>query len=262
MTEIIVAGYPKSGNTWLSRLLGDLYDCPVTGIGTAKPLAAEGEDRLCTSHIVRQLHLKPTHTWKDDRPSSEWRSAVDNAWWFAEDLWDPSTHKIVHIARDPRDVAVSVQHYWKRDHLWEAIDAMLRGLHPLKTHGPWHGFIERWLPVANVPTVRYEALSADPVGVLKALAWRLKLEPVHNTSAVVRRQSFRATRERIEKEGDSLPYGKEIQLHNLRKGIVGDWRNHWTANMGDYVSSAWGDHLLDFGWERDPNWWEKLRWTT
>ena len=53
---IIVAGYPKSGNTWLSWLLGDTFNCSVGGYHGAKRLCTEGEDRLGNYHVM-QLHV-------------------------------------------------------------------------------------------------------------------------------------------------------------------------------------------------------------
>ena len=43
--DTFIVSYPRSGNTWLSRILGDLLDSPVTGIFDARPLAEEGLDR-------------------------------------------------------------------------------------------------------------------------------------------------------------------------------------------------------------------------
>ena len=59
MTETIyVTGYPRSGNSWTSQLLGDALHCAVGGMYGAKPLCREGDDR---GHLyyVAQLHLKP-----------------------------------------------------------------------------------------------------------------------------------------------------------------------------------------------------------
>ena len=57
MTEITVAGYPRSGNVWLCRLLGDALDVPVVGIAYGRDsLAAEGQERPNPGY-VRQAHL-------------------------------------------------------------------------------------------------------------------------------------------------------------------------------------------------------------
>lgn len=257
MTEIIVAGYPKSGNTWLSRLLGELCQCPVTGIGAAHPIAEEGLDRDSTN-VVRQLHLKPTSIYGADRPPNKWETAVDNAYWLGVELWDPEAIKIIHIIRDPRDIAVSVQHYWQRDELWQAAESMVFGRHPLKTHGQWRAYVKRWMPVNGVHWVKYEQLVKDPIKTLSDLAVKADLPNVVSVDIAVERQSFAATKARIARDGNDLPYGKEVQDRNLRKGVAGDWVNHWTIDVGQWVDFYWRDILASFGWEKDPEWYAKL----
>ena len=257
MTEIVVTGFPKSGSTWLARLLGELCQCPVTGVGSAHPIAEEGQDRE-SDNVVRQLHLKPTSIYGTDRPPNVWESAVDNAWWFGEELWNKEETRIIHIIRDPRDVAVSVYFYWQRDELWEAVEAMVFSKHPLKAHGSWASYVKRWMPIEGVHWVKYGALNADPIGVLSDLAVEADLPNVIPVAAAVKAQSFRATKERIARNGDNLPYGKEVQDRNLRKGIVGDWRNHWTMDLGQWADFYWKELLFDFGWERDRDWYTHL----
>jgi hypothetical protein len=258
MTEIIVVGFPKSGNTWLSRLLGELCQCPVTGIGSAHPIAEEGLDRDSTN-VVRQLHLKPTSIYGDDRPPNVWESAVDNAYWFGTELWDPEETIIIHVIRDPRDIAVSIRHYWQRDSLAEAIEAMVFGHHPLKTHGPWAEYIKRWLPLVDVHWVKFEQLVKDPYKVLTNLCVTANLPNFIACDIAIKRQSFQATKARIAKEGNDMPYGREVQDRNLRKGVAGDWVNHWTMSLGMWVDFYWRDPLFSLGWERDPEWYAKLR---
>jgi hypothetical protein len=31
MVDVIIVGYPKSGNTWVTRLVAELIGCPVVG---------------------------------------------------------------------------------------------------------------------------------------------------------------------------------------------------------------------------------------
>lgn len=56
---IFVAGYPKSGNTWLTRLLGDALDCPTGGSmpqQDAVEIACEGNDRP-GHYVIRKGHF-------------------------------------------------------------------------------------------------------------------------------------------------------------------------------------------------------------
>ena len=56
---IYVIGYPKSGTTWLTRMLGDLFECP-TGASIAaaddSEIATEGADRV-SDYVVRKGHF-------------------------------------------------------------------------------------------------------------------------------------------------------------------------------------------------------------
>jgi hypothetical protein len=58
MVDVFVTGIPRSGNTYLSRLIGDALDSPVGGARGAVALATEGQDRP-GQHRVMQLHLLP-----------------------------------------------------------------------------------------------------------------------------------------------------------------------------------------------------------
>ena len=103
MNEIIVTGYPKSGNTWLSRLLGDILNSPVTGRDDyeAVPISQEGLDRSGDYTII-QLHLVPDC-------SNHNNQFITNRFHICPD--NHTDEKIVIPIRDPRDVAVSCMHY-------------------------------------------------------------------------------------------------------------------------------------------------------
>ena len=48
MKTILITGYPKSGNTWLTRLIAELLDSPVKGFYQQpkhNELAIEGQER-------------------------------------------------------------------------------------------------------------------------------------------------------------------------------------------------------------------------
>jgi len=91
-SNIIVVGYPKSGSTWITRLVADLVDSPVSGFlyYPENNVDVEGLDRpghyqCYKSH--QQLHeLKP------------------------EDL---NTAKIIYVIRDPRDISLSARSFFK-----------------------------------------------------------------------------------------------------------------------------------------------------
>lgn len=216
--DVIIVGFPKSGNTWLARLLGDILDSPVIGWGSAHPIAEEGLNRM-GGYVVRQLHLKPVRGNSDQFIQSAWEANL-NAW-FGE--------RVIFVCRDPRDVVVSVKYYWGMESIESAIEAMGNGTHPLVGVGRWVDFIEAWRNVFSFPMswIKYENLHARTEDELASLLKSIGLpEYVKNVHQAVQRQSFDNKRKQISEDGDTRPYGKSIQLTNLRKGIVGDWKNH------------------------------------
>lgn len=241
MSEIVVSGYPKSGNTWLAWLLGDILDCPVGGMYAAVPLATEGRQRP-KHHHVYQLHLHP-----------EWggghTKAIPHAWCLHIPSWSEDEYKICVPVRDPRDVAVSIKFYWRRPSVQSALDAMIDGTHPLGVHSPWIKHVTSWMKV-GVPFVRYEDLHADAENTLKNLldGWNIKYAK-HRVAEAIERQSFARKRAQIEVDGDARVYNKGIHLQNLRKGVVGDWKNHFTPAQEAQAREAFGEVAAKLGYE-------------
>lgn len=58
MKKIIIAGYPKSGNTWLTRLVAEIVGCPVTGFLYSQhfEIAKEGGDRKSEFECFKSHH--------------------------------------------------------------------------------------------------------------------------------------------------------------------------------------------------------------
>lgn len=241
MTEIIVTGYPRSGNTLLSWLLGDTLNCPVGGMYAAKPLATEGLNRP-KHHHVYQLHLRPEWEGNHDK-------AVPNAWCLYMPLWSEDEYKICYVVRDPRDVVVSVYHYWQRPDLETALHIVGQGDTPVKNHLPWSENVRRWMKV-GVPFVRYEDMLDEPVQVIDGLLnyWDIEYEQERLVEAI-ERQSFDRKKAQIEKDHRERPYHKGIYRLHLRKGVAGDWRNHFTAAQEEQAREYFGEVAAQLGYE-------------
>ena len=87
MKKIIIAGYPKSGNTWLSRLTANLVGCPVEGFlynPNNVEIAIEGTERVSDYRVYKSHHQLSELTKED----------IQNS-------------KIIYVVRDPRDVLCS-----------------------------------------------------------------------------------------------------------------------------------------------------------
>ncbi len=233
MSNIFIVGYPKSGNTWLSRLVGDTLNCPIRSGLKDPSLADEGADRP-GKHVVRQRHL-----------------------------WHPIDGTVIIISRDPRDILVSIMHYWQYDKLEDSFFRNGTKTNPLGEEYSISEFLDCWFSrykkYVNAFTT-YEALLNNTE---KELIRILQVADIDfskgRVDGVVRRQSFNKRRRSI-KKGDSnaLPYGSTIQLRNMRKGNVGDWKNHFKRKHGKIVHEHLWDWLHKLGYEKDKSWWESL----
>ena len=248
MTEIIVVGFPKSGNTWITRLLADALDWPVRGIHEARPLSEQGQPHK-DGHLIRQLHLQP-ESHGSDHP------AVASAWTLNVDAVKEH-HKVIHIMRDPRDVAVAIDHYWGLKNLHRTItDVMAVGGHPLWGRG-WVEYIEAWRKT-SIPVLetRYEWLHADTLLELQRILDRLDVKAVKPLGEVIERQSFAVKRADIVTNGEdqNLAHGLGPQLANLRGGRVGDWRQEFSDENIAEFADLFTVPLLKYCFEDDPEW--------
>ena len=100
--RILVVGYPKSGNTWLTKLVAALVDCPSKGY-------LEQDERIEISQegLNRNSNYE---CWKSHHMLHELQETIS------------CNDKIIYIVRDPRDLAISATHYLKSPPIQKALD--------------------------------------------------------------------------------------------------------------------------------------------
>jgi hypothetical protein len=103
-----------------------------------------------------------------------------------------------------------------------------------------------------VSHVRYEDLLADTTGELDRLLLELTgTEPDPEVvAAAVQRYDF--------KHATGRTPGTEDRSSFLRKGVSGDWVNHFTREAGEIFDDIAGDHLVELGYAADRTWFRSL----
>ena len=232
--SIIVSGYPKSDNTWLTRMLADLAECEVVAY------LSDYQDRLPRERgIVGREARRDIKTLKSHHSLPLLR------------LGGIPRSDVAIIVRDPRDVAVSGSGYFfgkENAPSPETIDQMIDMM--LTTKNPsvrwidqrWDQFVERSLD-RGVPFVRYGDLVHKPRETLSPLLSHLDLDLSDEAiDRVVDYHAFDRAKQRYAQSGQS-----EITRH-LRSGKPGDYRKYLSPRQKDRIESEFRPLMQKLGY--------------
>jgi hypothetical protein len=156
---VVVAGYPKSGNTWVCRLIAEALQTPSAGflgVPDADEIAIEGQERAGKVAVLKSHH-----------PG-----------WVLENIISDRV-KVVHVRRDPFDIAVSAAFFFfpnQTDKFDRAVDLMTKS-----RRVPFVGWkqtdIGSFLAgYPELPTVWYERLKTDGATELQRLLSEIGFE--------------------------------------------------------------------------------------
>ena len=249
-TPIYIAGFPKSGTTFTTRLIGDALNSPTGGSIPGqdhKEPASEGHDRP-GKYVIRKGHFKIL----DGDPGT--KSAVPRA----HEIYIPKLsggERVIFLVRDPRDICVSGSFYFNVP-MKQYLNDLIHGTGKCRFFGGWREYVEKWIYTNTnyyqITTVRYEDLVRQPyltmTRILEVIEGEVKDE--NRLAEAIKRNRFDAMKKRVEREGDTMPLGMLQNKRLVRKGIVGDWRNHFTDEMNDLSWQHFGNIMKLLGYTR------------
>jgi Sulfotransferase domain len=252
---ILIVGLPKSGTTWLERLVSR-----VPGYG-ARPyadpdgctLAHDICDDVFTSLPADLLCVLKVHTRPTAANLVVIRRHVDRATVLHRDLRDVAVSRYFHVMGD-----VTHRHHElyrslsKEDGLSHSIEVIL------EDYVPW---VRDWRAlIARNPDqfreVYYRDLCADPASQL--------LATMHHAGAPLDAEVTRRAADDVAAatlfagEDDNLMRRNILRGTMARKGVVGDWRHHFTQAQA--LRFAAGDEgvLIEAGYEQEASWVEAV----
>ena len=244
LRKVLVNGCPKSGTTWMVKLLTSL-----SGYRTVGNFRGDFD---------RYRNVKPGDVVHGHDPYRQRLSEL----LAEEDV------TVVMITRDPRDQAVSRLHHARRDSthpfhedilsmtLDEGLMASIDGGTSIRGVVSSIRFSENW--IRNVPdlhVVSYEDLSENTVDQLRTT---LNYLGIDLDSKLIRKIVDRNRFERLTVGRKlwikaRLPGEEDVQSH-FRKGIVGDWKNHFSQAHKARFKELSGGKLVSMGYEKDQGW--------
>ena len=256
-----VGGYPKSGTTWASQLVGNYLGLPVVA-GSLLPIG-----HRCVLHqhwdhqpaldrevyvirdgrdvMVSLYHnlMKNVIASREKRRSYGRLSAVERA------LIDRVDWAVDHERRFERILGVGYEPWNLSANLPRFIEAELtEPFLPVVTR-PWHEHVRSWRAAGRRTTfVRYEDLLSDTGAALAKVIEGMQGEPADRAlvALAVDRCSFARQTGRAQ--------GTEDRSKFARKGIAGDWRRAFSAEARLVFHRIAGELLVELGYERDDVW--------
>lgn len=233
INPLVVTEYPKSGGTWLSQMLS-------SSLGLDYP-----RNQLPPLTRSTILHGCYFNSKNKHRTIVLWRDGRDVMVSFYYHLMyeKPITSssysrklKRTLSIKDPADI---------RGNLPRFIEWCYLGGYPGFS---WSAFVEQWHKHTPGLQTSYEQLLTDPYSELVKLI--ASLDGCQSGEEKLRR----AIEEyKFENQVNRVP-GQEDVTSFVRKGIVGDWKNHFTVESRQ-VFAHYGAHtLIELGYESDLGW--------
>lgn len=178
-----------------------------------------------------------------------------------------STAKVIYTLRDPRDVVVSYFYFCKMCNSYEdpvSFEQFLRDfLSGELPHGSWFEHVRGWMQMKdreNFFFITYEELKQDLQGSVRRLCHFLGQNLDDDAiSSVVQNASFMAMRQNPMCSSILLPADIMDQTKGqfLRKGICGDWKNHFTVAQTETFNRIYLEKMrglnVAFPWDRDQD---------
>ena len=245
-----IAGLPKSGTTWLEKMI-----CTYPGINNILiPEATHHELKNMGSHhydlpddflkhfnnmlVLTKMHIPGTkHN--------------------VEILRDTGI-KYVVLYRDLRDVAVS-HYYYVRQTPWHPEYPFYRKFNleqalkyfadnALNDFAEWIRLWDKNRDIRMSIAVTYEEMIADTFAAVTKVAKHFELDSSPATiSKIIEANTF-------EKLSGGRRRGKTNSKSFFRSGTSGNWKKQFAPELKNLYKEKIGDFLIDYGYEKDKSW--------
>ncbi|OCT73205.1 sulfotransferase 2B1 [Xenopus laevis] len=246
--DIFNVTYPKSGTIWMMELLSLIYTngdptwCKTVPSWERVPwievpairrvIQKNNCPRLFTTHLPRSHFCKS---------------------------FSGSKAKVIYTARNPKDALVSLYHFAKMSVFFEDPGSFPEFLEKYLSgdlvYGSWFDHIKGWMEMMgneNFLLNTYEALQKDLRGsVIRISSFLGKDLDERALDSVVENASFNNMSK------NSIAYvsllSEEYMEHGkspfMRKGVSGDWKNHFTVSQSKYFDEIYKEKMKDFSYK-------------
>ena len=241
--DVFVVTYPRSGTTWTEQMVHLLVNNGV-----------QGEQRL--TDAVPWLETLP------HRPNGmlEFLKTMPQRRLFTSHLPYPlmpdlknAAAKIVYVARNPKDVAISTYFHNQSkggyEGTWEEHFELF--LNNDVGFGPYFDHVLPWWQASQkdnrILFLKYEDMKHDHAGNVAKIASFLDLQADPQLiDTAVTQSSFKSMTSNENTNFDWVPQKADKPKH-FRKGDIGDWRNHFSPEQSQRLDALFMEKMKDTG---------------
>jgi hypothetical protein len=245
--DVFVVTYPRSGTTWTEQMVHLLLN-----------QGQQGEQRLTDAvPWLETLPHRPNGMIAFLKTLPQRRRFTSHLPYSLMPPLHNTTAKIIYVARNPKDVAISTYFHNQSklgyEGTWEEhFQEFLKGDVGC---GPYFDHVLPWWQASQkdqrILFMKYEDMKLDLAGNVAKLASFLDLQvDLQLIETVVTLSSLKSMTSNETTNFDWIPQRADVPKH-FRKGEIGDWRNHFSSEQSQQMDDLFMKKLKHSGLQFD-----------
>ena len=253
---IFVAGYPKSGTTWVENFISNIP-------GYSPRILNGSRDMIRHHHLPKDAFNKiPNYGYSAIKTHIlPYSKNIDV-------LIQAGINKVVVMYRDPRDIAISQYYHVLKENPWLASDQFYEDYTKMNKSSAiqhsidmvlfdYDSWVKGWLSVEknnsdiDCMVIKYEDLRLNSTQIFKKLLFFYGIELEDNLFNKMFISSDKKISTNFIDTFTSLNPGTKS---TKRKGQEGEWKMEMNSEHKKYFKDKAGDLLIELGYEDDYDW--------
>jgi hypothetical protein len=230
-SDVFVASYPRSGNTWLRFMLFEILLGQSPSFNHVDKVVPDiGKQRKASPVLPREGRLIKTH-----------------------EPYRPEYKKAIYLVRDARDVALSEFAYQKAlglagDDFDKFLQRFLRGT--VNPFGSWTAHVDSWVKAkdearAQILLVRFDEMRREPE---LSLGKMMEFLDVLVAPEIIQRAVANNSVQKMRDQEKKNPVKASVKGRFIGSGAVEGWREKFTEAQAQLVQKRAGNILSRLGY--------------